>query len=494
MHLAGFVREKLFKGDAVGLVAARNDPFIADLRIGIHGKQIKISFSAERNDLALGADGFDDGIRAIRRGFGIERFDDEARCMRGPQIVRDDRHAVTVYRESTPFDFPRDERPRRIMREPFRFQIFHHRPFPGAQRSRDADDDHYAILYNMNSERLEKPFFAVLLLCAVILALFVFLPELNALVLGAAFAIFFHPLYKRICRGLKKHDGLAAFFTLLIAAIVIVVPLIFFCVALFSEAGGLYAHLTAGGIAPLESLIGQRLGSMAQSLHPSSATFALVNVDFNQYITQAVGVIVTNAGNILARIGEVAWTFFLAFFAFFYLMKDGDKLRKLIVRGVPLADERAEEVITKLVDMAMSVVRGSLLMAIAWGVVVGIELFVFGVPNPVLWGALSIPIAFIPVIGVSLVIVPSILYVALVAGIAKAVLFAAIAFAVSAIMENVLHPLVIGRGKHIHPLLLLFSVLGGLSFFGPIGLFLGPLVLSLLLTLFEIYPTLVAEK
>ena len=55
-------------------------------------------------------------------------------------------------------------------------------------------------------------------------------------------------------------------------------------------------------------------------------------------------------------------------------MKDGDKFRKLIVRGVPLAHERAEEVITKLVDMAMSVVRGSLLMAIAWGVVVGIEL------------------------------------------------------------------------------------------------------------------------
>ncbi len=80
------------------------------------------------------------------------------------------------------------------------------------------------------------------------------------------------------------------------------------------------------------------------------------------------------------------------------------------------------------------------------------------------------------------------------AGVAKAVLFAVIAFAISAIMENVLHPLVIGRGKHIHPLLLLFSVLGGLSFFGPIGLFLGPLVLSLLLTLFEIYPTLIAEK
>jgi len=161
---------------------------------------------------------------------------------------------------------------------------------------------------------------------------------------------------------------------------------------------------------------------------------------------------------------------------------------------MPLSNEHAEEVVGKLVDMATAVVRGSLLMAIIWGIIVGIELFAFGVPNPVLWGALSIPIAFIPVIGVSLVIVPSILYVALTAGLVKAIIFAIIAFAISAAMENVLHPLIIGRGKHIHPLLLLFSVLGGISFFGPIGLFLGPLVLSLLLALFEIYPTLIKEK
>jgi predicted PurR-regulated permease PerM len=87
--------------------------------------------------------------------------------------------------------------------------------------------------------------------------------------------------------------------------------------------------------------------------------------------------------------------------------------------------------------------------------------------------------------------------VALVAGIVKAIIFAIIAFIVSMLMENILHPLFIGRGTHIHPLLLLLSVLGGLSFFGPIGLFLGPLVLSFSLTLFEIYPTLItntAEK
>ena len=111
-----------------------------------------------------------------------------------------------------------------------------------------------------------------------------------------------------------------------------------------------------------------------------------------------------------------------------------------------------------------------------------------------LWGAIAIPVAFIPFIGVSLIIIPGILYAGLVAGLLKAIIFALIAFAISAFMENVLHPRVIGRGNHIHPLLLLLSVLGGISFFGPIGLFLGPLVLSFSLTLFEIYPALIANS
>jgi predicted PurR-regulated permease PerM len=346
----------------------------------------------------------------------------------------------------------------------------------------------------MNPERLEKPFFMVMLICAIVLALFVFLPELNVLVLGAAFAIFFHPIYVRIRRGMPQYDGLAAFFTLLIAAIVIVVPLAFFGYDLFSEAQGLYMHLAAGGIPSLENLIGGKLGSVMSNLQQSGGAFTFFNLNVSQYITQAAGTVVANAGKILSSIGVVAWTFFLAFFVFYYLLKDGGKFRQLIVRGLPLKDTRADDIVGRLVTMAISVVRGSILMAIAWGVIVGLEFFAFGISNPVLWGAIAIPVAFVPVIGVSLIIIPGILYVGLVAGLVKAIIFAIVAFIISAFMGNILYPRVIGHGRNIHPLLLLLSVLGGLSFFGPIGLFLGPLVLSLSLTLFEVYPTLIADQ
>ena len=70
---------------------------------------------------------------------------------------------------------------------------------------------------------------------------------MNVLVLGAAFAIFFHPIYVRFRRMMPGHDGLSAFLTILIGAVVIVVPLIFFGYQLFSEAQGLYMHLATRG-------------------------------------------------------------------------------------------------------------------------------------------------------------------------------------------------------------------------------------------------------
>ena len=323
--------------------------------------------------------------------------------------------------------------------------------------------------------------------------LFVFLPEIDAIVLGAAFAIFFHPIYVRFLKKIPKHEWLAALLTVILAVIVIVVPLFIFGYQLFAEAEGLYMHLSAGGVTSLEGLVRERLGSVITQVNQPSGALSSFNLNLGQYLTQFVGSIVSNAGGILARIGGVLWTFFLAFFAFFYLLKDGAKVRKLVIRSMPLADGRSEEIVDRLIDMAISVVRGALFMAIVWGLIVGIEFLVFGVPNPVFWGAISILAAFIPVIGVSLVIIPGILYVALTAGIVKAIVFAVIAFVISAFMESTLHPLVIGHGRHIHPFLLLLSVLGGISFFGPIGLFLGPLVLSFFLTVFEIYPTVITE-
>ena len=58
------------------------------------------------------------------------------------------------------------------------------------------------------------------------------------------------------------------------------------------------------------------------------------------------------------------------------------------------------------------------------------------------------------------------------------------------LIDNFLGPILVGRGVKIHPLFILFAVIGGLGFFGPLGFLLGPLVLSLLYALVDIYRVL----
>ena len=120
----------------------------------------------------------------------------------------------------------------------------------------------------------------------------------------------------------------------------------------------------------------------------------------------------------------------------------------------------------------------------------GIGFFIFGLPSAILWGAVTAVASFIPGIGVLLIVVPGIISLYLSGNIVGAIGLLAWLLVMSTAVEAYLRPRLLGGKEKIHPMLMLFAVLGGLSFFGPIGLLLGPLALSLLLTLLESYPKL----
>ena len=218
-------------------------------------------------------------------------------------------------------------------------------------------------------------------------------------------------------------------------------------------------------------------------------------INLNDYVIQLLGSFVSNLGAILSRLVTVVWVFFLALFTLYYLLKDGDRLKDAVIEVIPLPKKHTDEIFNKLNEVASSVVMGSLLAAVGYGILIGIGFMLFGLPNPVLWGAASAIAALVPVIGVLLVVVPAIVSLLLTGSTATAIGFAIWMLIVGIFMENFLRPQLIGHRAKVHPLLLLMSVLGGLALFGATGILLGPLALSLLLTLLEIYPKLsIARK
>lgn len=95
--------------------------------------------------------------------------------------------------------------------------------------------------------------------------------------------------------------------------------------------------------------------------------------------------------------------------------------------------------------------------------------------------------ALIPSVGTSIIFVPAVLYLIFQGNIVFAVGLTIWGMLAVGLIDNLLGPYLMSRGNTLHPFLVLLSVLGGISLFGPIGFIIGPVVVSLLMVLLELY-------
>ncbi len=177
--------------------------------------------------------------------------------------------------------------------------------------------------------------------------------------------------------------------------------------------------------------------------------------------------------------------------AFFFFLKDGTRFKESVIRLSPLNETYNHEITEKLEISIRSVLKGTLFIALIQGVLAGIGFLIFGIPNATLWGSIAMIAALIPGAGTGLVVVPGIAYLFFSGKIAAAIGLFIWGAVMVGMVDNVLMSTLYGRGIKIHPLIILFSVLGGLSFFGPTGFLFGPIAVGLLLTLIKIYSSFV---
>lgn len=333
----------------------------------------------------------------------------------------------------------------------------------------------------MDNERSSSFFFVAILILVTVLVGYLFLPTLNAIALGTVFAIVLRPVYDELRRMVRDHDSLNATLALCIGIVVIVVPIIFLASIMFSEAQVVYETLTSDSGSGITAMIRDRLGAISP---------LFVQFDPSLYTRDFLVWIIGNIGPFFSQIAYSAITALLSAFTAFYLLRDGERLREEVIATLPLARHDTENIIDTLTTMIASVIRGTLVVAVAQGVIVGVGFYFFGLQNSVLWGTVSVFCALVPFIGAGIVYLPTALLLWGSGHTLAAIGFALWGFLLCGSVDNFVRPRLITRGAHINPLLILLSVIGGLSIFGPMGLVLGPLILSLFLALLKIYPTI----
>jgi predicted PurR-regulated permease PerM len=340
----------------------------------------------------------------------------------------------------------------------------------------------------MTNEKPRLYFLLILLSLSLILSFLVLRPFLYSLILAIVFAIIFQPLYKKIVQKITGQTWLASLLTITVLVIFILIPITFLIFQIFQETENLYFSLANGLDHQTLSEIWPNLN---QKLSQISPVFNNLSLDFDLYLKNILGFLVQNLGVIFSNLARIITGLFIFLISFFFLLKDGEKLTEKIKSLSPLTEDDDKIIIQKITNAINSVIKGSLLVATLQGISCSIGLTLFNVPNPIIWGTIAAIGALIPGVGTTIVLIPAIAYLYLTGQIINTIGLIAWGTLAVGLIDNFLGPRFVGKKAGLHPLLILLSVLGGLSFFGPIGFILGPLTLSLLLVLLDIYTSII---
>ena len=340
----------------------------------------------------------------------------------------------------------------------------------------------------MNAKILQSYFLIALIAVSSVVAFFIFRPFLIALVLAAIFATVLHPLHRGVLRRMSGSPGLAAFVTMMVVVVCVLGPLTFITVQIAGDAQHLYVSLSDGSGKMYLDTVFQYVNDVAARYVPSLAlSTADLSLSIDQYIKSGLQWLIQNLGGVFGGAARFIMSLFIFLIALYYLLRDGATLKRAIIEASPLADADDEVVFTRLTLAIRSIIRGSFIIALVQGVLTGIGFMFFGVPNSVLWGVAAAFSALIPGIGTSLILVPGVLYLFIIGATTPAIGLLVWSVIAVGLIDNFFGPRLVGRGMQLHPLVVFLSVFGGLAFFGPVGVFFGPLCASLLFAFLSIY-------
>lgn len=342
----------------------------------------------------------------------------------------------------------------------------------------------------MRSEFAARAVFVALLALTLYLMYRIFLPFLPAFAWAVVLAVAFHPLYARLAALLGGREGLAAGLISLLAVVLIVVPAVVVATQVASGVTGAYewlearrdsGHTLLGDVRAIPwatdavDWVQERVD--LESLDLQGMTLSTLRSVGSAVASRTKDLVV----NVLQAVLNVA----LILFTMAILFRRGRELVPFLLRWLPLSAKDKQEVFDELRNVTRAVFFGVILTALVQGILGGLGFLFVGLPSPVTFGALMFVCALLPG-GTAIVWGPAALWLLATGHPGKAIVLIVWGIAVVSTIDNLLRPLFIGRGVRMPSVLVFFGTLGGMIAFGLVGLFVGPLVITLFLALLGI--------
>lgn len=334
----------------------------------------------------------------------------------------------------------------------------------------------------MRQGKAQTFFFYGLLISLAALVFLVFQPFLSTLFLALTLAIIFKPINEKIVSILGGYRSIASIFSVLIICLLIIAPLTFLSVQIFEEGKEIYNSYFGPGenTSPIAEITDNLLNQVSTWLGSST-----INID--QAREESLRWLLQNFNVLFTGLAWISLNILVLIISLFYLLRDTNKLKVVFLDTSPLTKKENDEVIHKIEGTINAVVRGSLFIALLQGLLTSLGFYLFNLPQPVFWGSIAAILSLIPSVGTALIMVPAAIILFLSGSILPGIAILIWNFVVVGPIDNILRPILIQKGMGLHPILVLISVLGGISLLGPIGFVIGPVILSLFFSLLKIY-------
>ena len=306
---------------------------------------------------------------------------------------------------------------------------------------------------------------------------------------AATLAVIFNPAKIRALSLVKGRQSIAAFLTLMLIIVTVLIPAWFIATAVVSEASAFYTRVNSGevnpagvldwlrGSLPLVNDLLDRIGASPQDLKEKLSAAAVQGSQF-------VGSLAITAGQNAVRFGVM---FFLMIYVLYFFLRDGELLLDTLVHALPLGDERERELFAKFAEVSRATVKGTLVIGLVQGALGGMMFGLLGIQGAVFWGSVMVIMSLLPVVGAGLVWGPAALIMLANGAYTKAGVMLVFGVLVIGLIDNLLRPILVGRDTRMPDYLVLLSTLGGLTVFGASGFVIGPVIAALFLTLWVMF-------
>ncbi len=329
---------------------------------------------------------------------------------------------------------------------------------------------------------------ALAAICVFLLAL-ILAPFASILFMTALLAITFFPVFLWIKNKLPKNESVAAVLTVLVIALVLAAPLTIVAYLLIKESSVILDAVNSGiKTGELQAYWKQlkRAGPLGDAIRMMDSYIDLPEMVGNN-IQQVSGFILGWTTKLAKGFAEFLLGLVVTLFATYYFLKDGRRIKKAILDLLPIPGTEKGLFLSRLEEMIKATIYGGIVIAMAQGALGGVIFWILGIPSPVVWGTIMVFASFIPFGGTGLVWAPASVYLFIQGSILKGLVLIALGLGMIGTIDNLLRPYLMSTQTNIHPLILFFAVIGGIGAFGILGIFVGPLIMTLVLAFYELY-------